>query len=138
RHEVTELARRLSTSETAVAPAAGHTVDGDVWVVYPYVDGQAPSAGLHGPGVLTRLAQAVAALHETGMVHGAISAGNVVVADDGAGRPLEEGVGGIVDADDACSTGRAHRRRSTGQEADVRALVALLTELATTDDGAGN
>ena len=114
--EVEVLRDRLAGVEAAVAPLAALAVRGDLWVVYPWTEGSAPSeaAPTLGPALAPAVVEAVGRLHAAGLAHGALSEGNVRVGPDGAVRLLEAGLADLG------------REPGASQADDRRALRALL------------
>ena len=121
--EATELAERLAEVRSCVAPLAVEPRDGDLWIVYPYVDGMRPveAVGVLGPPVGAALEQAVAELHAAGLVHGSLCDSNVRVSATGELRLLDAGL---------ASLGALGAVSVASEESDRRDLRVLLQRMA--------
>ena len=122
--EAAEMAERMAGLGGCVAPVAIEAREGDLWLLYPFVEGvgAVEAAGTTGfSGVGADLERAVARLHAAGLVHGALRDSNVRVTAAGEVLLLDAGLAGLG-ALGAVGVATAH--------ADRRDLAALLDRMA--------
>jgi hypothetical protein len=122
--EAAEMAERMAAVPECVAPIGIEARGGDLWLLYPLIEGvgavEAGAAG--GPAVGADLAGAVDRLHAAGLVHGALHDSNVRVTAAGQVLLLDVGLAGLG-APDAVGAATA--------DGDRRDLAALLERMAT-------
>ena len=124
---VRSLADRLERCGAAVSPDVV-TVDGDLLLTDPESRPDTLDAlvALRGASVAAAMADALADLHDAGMMHGSVGVESFAVDADGRLRIRDAGLAAIVDGTD--HNDREHHREET-VKADVRALCRAAADL---------
>ncbi|HEX5266269.1 MAG TPA: hypothetical protein VFW24_05810 [Acidimicrobiales bacterium] len=129
--EAAEAAALIGAVPGCVAPADTEARDGDLWVVYPFVDGLLPveAAATLGSGVCADVRRAVAELHAAGLAHGALSDSNVRVTAGGEVHLLDAGLAGLG------TRGAVGVASVEGDRRDLSTLLRQMEEAAPRDGG---
>ena len=148
--EEARLLARLSHPSIVPVYDAGTDEQGRPWVVMELVEGETLSDTIgRGPipsdrtaSIGSSVAQALAYVHDQGLVHRDVKPGNVLIGDDGRVRLTDFGIARLVDAARVTSTGMMVGTASylapeqvagepVGPPADVYALGLVLLECLT-------
>src|SRR5262245_26613155 len=152
-----EHARAQLMSEARAAAALSHPniasvhdvldVDGQVEIVFEYVEGDTLAARLKGGALPTstalaiagQLADALAAAHQQGIIHRDLKPGNVILTSDDHAKVLDFGIARVMPADPAAlataqttpamfvgTVGYAAPEQCLGQPVDARADIFSL------------